>query len=141
MEHAPSEQVKLCPTIHASLEQFETCDLPFRLTDVFASLGIIGTKVKLHHGRIALPIMAAAFAWRKRACLSVFLLSVREKCAMRRSAQRGEVSVLRAQKRVRSFHFYYITSCLLTHCLFGRFFLAFFPLYSGGSDARLAPLR
>jgi hypothetical protein len=28
-------------------------------------------------------------------------------------------------------HFYYITSCLPTHCLFGRFFLAFLPLYSG----------
>src|SRR5712692_1944965 len=35
-------------------------------------------------------------------------------------------------------HFYCITSCLLAHCLFGRFFLAFLPLYSGGSDARLA---
>jgi len=35
------------------------------------------------------------------------------------------------------FHFYYITSCLLAHCLFGRFFLAFFPLYSEGSDAVL----
>ena len=32
-------------------------------------------------------------------------------------------------------HFYCITSCLLAHCLFGRFFLASFPLYSGGSDA------
>jgi hypothetical protein len=29
-------------------------------------------------------------------------------------------------------HFYCITSRLLTHCLFGRFFLAFFPLYSEG---------
>src|SRR5437868_13186189 len=27
-------------------------------------------------------------------------------------------------------HSYCITSCLLAHCLFGRFFLAFFPLYS-----------
>src|SRR5437879_10478221 len=35
-------------------------------------------------------------------------------------------------------HFYCITSCLLAHCLFGRFFLAFFPLYSGGSDAHLS---
>ncbi len=34
-----------------------------------------------------------------------------------------------------------ITSCLLAHCLFGRFFLAFLPLYSGGSDARLAHPR
>ncbi len=32
MKHALSEQVKLCPTIHASLEQFEPGDLPFRLT-------------------------------------------------------------------------------------------------------------
>src|SRR5690242_10169736 len=32
-------------------------------------------------------------------------------------------------------HFYCITSCLLAHCLFGRFFLAFLPLYLGGSDA------
>src|SRR6266516_1227264 len=38
-------------------------------------------------------------------------------------------------------HFYCITSCLLAHCLFGRFFLAFFPLYSGGSDAHLSHLR
>ncbi len=38
-------------------------------------------------------------------------------------------------------HFYCITSCLLAHCLFGRFFLAFLPLYSGGSDARLAHPR
>jgi len=38
-------------------------------------------------------------------------------------------------------HLNYITSCLLAHCLFGRFFLASFPLYSGGSDARLAHLR
>src|SRR5947207_14824344 len=38
-------------------------------------------------------------------------------------------------------HFYCITSCLLAHCLFGRFFLAFFPLYSGGSDARLSHRR
>ncbi len=34
-------------------------------------------------------------------------------------------------------HFYCITSCLVAHCLFGRFFFAVFPLYSGGSDARL----
>ncbi len=26
-------------------------------------------------------------------------------------------------------HFYCITSCLVAHCLFGRFFFAFFPLY------------
>ena len=32
MKHAQSEQVKLCPPIHASLEQFEPRDLPFRLT-------------------------------------------------------------------------------------------------------------
>jgi hypothetical protein len=32
-------------------------------------------------------------------------------------------------------HFYCITFCLFAHCLFGRFFLAFFALYSGGSDA------
>src|SRR2546421_9343570 len=38
-------------------------------------------------------------------------------------------------------HFYCITSCLLAHCLFGRFFLAFFPLYSGGSDTRLSHPR
>jgi len=38
-------------------------------------------------------------------------------------------------------HFYCITSCLLAHCPFGRFFLAFFPLYSGGSDATLAHPR
>src|ERR1700680_1946470 len=38
-------------------------------------------------------------------------------------------------------HSYCITSCLLAHCLFGRFFLACFPLYSGGSDARLAHLQ
>src|SRR5579863_8248199 len=38
-------------------------------------------------------------------------------------------------------HFYCITFCLLAHCLFGRFFLAFFPLYSGGSDATLANPR
>jgi hypothetical protein len=38
-------------------------------------------------------------------------------------------------------HLNYITSCLLAHCLFGRFFFAFFPLYSGGSDVRLAHLR
>ena len=38
-------------------------------------------------------------------------------------------------------HFYYITSCLLAHCPFGRFFLASFPLYSGGSDAHLSHLR
>src|SRR5438309_1051134 len=38
-------------------------------------------------------------------------------------------------------HFYCITSCLLAHCLFGRFFLASFPLYSGGSDATLAHPR
>src|SRR5690348_1895342 len=29
-------------------------------------------------------------------------------------------------------HLNYITSCLLAHCLFGRFFFAFFPLYSEG---------
>ncbi|HYX49554.1 MAG TPA: hypothetical protein VE843_07415, partial [Ktedonobacteraceae bacterium] len=29
-------------------------------------------------------------------------------------------------------HFYCITCCLLAHCLFGRFFLAFFPLYLEG---------
>ena len=29
-------------------------------------------------------------------------------------------------------HFYCITSCQLAHCLFGRFFLAFFPLYLAG---------
>src|SRR6266487_4311556 len=38
-------------------------------------------------------------------------------------------------------HFYCITSCLLAHCPFGRFFLASFPLYSGGSDARLSHPR
>src|SRR2546430_1589187 len=38
-------------------------------------------------------------------------------------------------------HFYCITSCLLAHCPFGRFFLAFFPLYSGGNDATLAHPR
>ncbi len=38
-------------------------------------------------------------------------------------------------------HFYCITSCLLAHCPFGRFFLASFPLYSGGSDATLAHPR
>ena len=38
-------------------------------------------------------------------------------------------------------HFYYITSCLLAHCLFGRFFLAFFSLYLDGSDATLAHPR
>jgi hypothetical protein len=32
MEDAKSEQVKLCSPIHASLEQFESCDLPLRLT-------------------------------------------------------------------------------------------------------------
>ena len=38
-------------------------------------------------------------------------------------------------------HFNCITSCLLAHCHFGRFFLASFPLYSGGSDAILAHPR
>jgi putative transposase len=38
-------------------------------------------------------------------------------------------------------YFYCITSCLLAHCHFGRFFLACFPLYSGGSDARLSHPR
>src|SRR5438067_5078877 len=38
-------------------------------------------------------------------------------------------------------HFYCITSCLLAHCPFGRFFLASFPLYSGGNDATLAHPR
>src|SRR6266487_5801284 len=38
-------------------------------------------------------------------------------------------------------YFYCITSCLLAHCPFGRFFLASFPLYSGGSDATLAHPR
>nr|WP_236038359.1 hypothetical protein [Ktedonobacter robiniae] len=32
MEDAKSEQVKLCPTIHASFEQLESCDLPLSLT-------------------------------------------------------------------------------------------------------------
>lgn len=32
-------------------------------------------------------------------------------------------------------HFYCTTSCLLAHCPLGRFFLAFLPLYLGGSDA------
>ncbi len=38
-------------------------------------------------------------------------------------------------------HFYCITSYLLAHCLFGRFFLAFLPLYSGGSDATLDVIK
>ncbi len=33
-------------------------------------------------------------------------------------------------------HSYCIISCLLTHCLFGRFFFASFPLYSGGDFVR-----
>jgi hypothetical protein len=32
MKHTQAEQVKLGPTMHASLEQFEPSDLPFRLT-------------------------------------------------------------------------------------------------------------
>src|SRR5260370_14694507 len=54
-------------------------------------------------------------------------------------ARNGMVS--EARKRAHLFHFNCITSCLLAHCLFGRFFLAFLPLYSGGSDATLAHLR
>ena len=32
MEHAKSEEIKFCPAIHASFEQFEPSDLPFSLT-------------------------------------------------------------------------------------------------------------
>ncbi len=35
-------------------------------------------------------------------------------------------------------HLNYITSCLQAHRLFGRFFLAFLPLYSGRNDACLS---
>ena len=38
-------------------------------------------------------------------------------------------------------YFYCITSCLLAHCPFGRFFLAFLPLYSDGNDTRLSHPR
>jgi hypothetical protein len=49
---------------------------------------------------------------------------------------KGDMSLLRAPKRAMLLHYYCITSCLLTHCLFGRFFLASFPLYSGGNKVK-----
>src|SRR5205085_10882526 len=56
-------------------------------------------------------------------------------------AQRGKWVFSELKNEPVLSHFYCITSCLLAHCLFGRFFLASFPLYSGGSDATLAHPR
>ena len=75
-------------------------------------------------------------------CFSpLFKGKVRDASASAQIEHKGGEGLLLAQKRARSFHFYCITSCLLAHCPFGRFFLASFPLYSGGSDARLVHPR
>lgn len=58
-----------------------------------------------------------------------------------RSREQGTAWFPKLENEPAYFHLNYITSCLLAHCLFGRFFLAFFPLYSGGSDATLAHPR
>ena len=147
--------------------------------DVFASPGIIGTKVKLRfdpfdishiyvyvhnhwvecitssyygqlHGHSEREIMLASAELREQNRESHVrtpidakrLADFLAKSASAHIEHKGGKWVFSELKNEPILsHFYCITSCLVAHCLFGRFFLAFFPLYSGGSDARLSHPR